>query len=140
MLARVAVVAGDPSGAGEGEGRGAGASPTRHPVAGAAPGAGAAPAEPHAGRRPLVYLEGVDPARVFGVWPVTVLAAVALVVAVVATAADGALRHGRAWWLPGGAWVAVGIGCYGWWHVRRHRARVLADEAVRTEAVSPPPS
>ncbi len=131
VLARVPVVAGDPSGAGTGKG----ATPTRHPATEAA-----TPAEPDAGRRPLVYQEGVDPARVFGVWPVTVLAAAALLVAVVATAAAGALRHGRAWWLPGGAWVAVGIGCYGWWHVRRHRARVLADEAVRAEVVSPPPS
>lgn len=82
----------------------------------------------------------MDPARVFGVWPVTVLAGVALLVAVVATAAAGALRHGPAWWLPGGAWVAVGIGCYGSWHVRRHRSRVLAEEAGRAPVVSPPAS
>lgn len=88
------------------------------------------------GRRPVVFQEAVAPARVFGVWPVAILAAVALMVALVATALAGHLRHGTFWWLPGGSWVAVGIGLYGSWHVRRHRRIVLADERDRA-AVTP---
>lgn len=77
----------------------------------------------------MVFQEAVEPARVDGILPVTVLALAAVVLAVVSTIAAGSLRHTELWWLPGGAWAAVVIGVYGNWHVRRHRDRVRSREA-----------
>lgn len=85
---------------------------------------------PGGARRPVVFQEAVEPARVDGVLPVTVLTAFAVVVAVVTTIAAGSFRHTGWWWLPGGGWAAVVIGCYGTWHVRRHRDRALARETM----------
>lgn len=82
------------------------------------------------GRRPVVFQEAVEPARVDGILPVTVLTLTAVVVAVVSTLAVQSFRHTELWWLPGGAWAAVVIGVYGSWHVRRHRDRVRAREAL----------
>lgn len=80
-------------------------------------------------RRPVVFQEAVEPAPVDGILPVTLLAVIAAVAAVVSTVAATSFRHTDLWWLPGGAWAAVVIGVYGNWHVRRHRDRVRAREA-----------
>ena len=85
------------------------------------------PADGGTGRRRVIFQEEVAPAQVYGVWPVTALAVFAVVVAVATTIAAGHLRHTTFWWVPGGAWTAVAIGCYGMWHMRWHRRRVRAE-------------